>query len=85
MSTAPKRKGKLAKDEDGKSVLVNDEGKTFETDKTVIAIWKSLDGNLTVEEMADDISEESGESEEAISGAITDIIDKLEKVNLVEK
>lgn len=85
MATAPKRKGKLARNEDGKAVLVNDDGKTFETDEIVIAIWNSLDGDLTVEEMAEDISEESGESEEDISGAITDIVDKLETVDLVKK
>lgn len=84
MSKMPQKKGKLAQDEDGDTVLVNENGDIFEADSIVIAIWNSFDGDLSVDKMASDIGEESGEDEEAIKEGIEDILDKLEEADLVK-
>lgn len=84
MSEMPQKKGKLAQDEDGDTVLVNENGDIFEADSIVIAIWNSFDGDLSVDKMASDIGEESGEDEEAIKEGIEDILDKLEEADLVK-
>lgn len=85
MANKPQKKGRLAQDEEGNTVLVNEDEESFEADEIVIAIWNSFDGSLTVEQMAHEISEESGEDKEDVTEAICNIINNLEKADLIEQ
>lgn len=79
-----KKKGKLAKDQEGKPVIVNDKGEAFSADDAVIAIWNRCGGDVTSEDLAKDISEKSGQSKEQIQEAVDKIVGELENVELME-
>lgn len=77
------KKGKLAKDQEGKPVIVNEKGEAFSADDAVIAIWSRCTGEVTSEDLAKDISEKSGQGKEQIQEAVDKIVDELEKVELM--
>ncbi len=79
----PIKKGKLAKTEDDKLVLVNDKNQAFVVDQAVIGIWKMLDGNKTVNEVVQEVAKETDAMPEQLSPQITAIVDKLKEVGLV--
>lgn len=83
MQDPPIKKGEISQDEDGNKILINDSGKAIAADEIVIAIWNSFDGTLSIEKMAKDISEESGGNKNEIKKVIKDIVNKLEKFNLM--
>lgn len=83
MSSSPQKKGKLAQDDEGNTVLVNSKGEAFEADPVIIEIWNSFDGDLTVEQLAEDVEKESGKNKEDLVREINDIIETLQKVNLI--
>ncbi|MFQ5819363.1 MAG: PqqD family protein [Candidatus Heimdallarchaeota archaeon] len=79
----PIKKGKLAKTEDDKLVLVNDKNQAFVVDQAVIGIWKMLDGNKTVNEVVQEVAKGTDAKAEQLSPQITAIVDKLKEVGLV--
>ncbi len=79
----PIKKGKLAKTEDDKLVLVNDKNQAFVVDQAVIGIWKMLDGNKTVNEVVQEVAKGTDAMPEQLSPQITAIVDKLKEVGLV--
>jgi len=78
-----KRKGTLFKNEEGELVLVNEENEAFKVDEVVAYIWSICDGK-TVGEVVDAFAELSNVSAEDVRDPLTNLIDKLKSVSLIE-
>lgn len=81
--TRLKRKGTLFKDETGALVLVNEENEAFKVDEVVAYIWSICDGK-TINEIADEFAEMSSVPVEDVREPLTNLIDKLKQVSLIE-
>lgn len=81
--TRLKRKGTLFKDETGALVLVNEENEAFRVDEVVAYIWSICDGK-TLNEIADEFAEMSSVPVEDVREPLTNLIDKLKSVSLIE-
>lgn len=79
-----KKKGKLARNQEGKPVIVNEKDQAFKVPDAVIAIWQRCDGKITPEDLAKEISEKSNQDKDQIQQVISKITSELERVELVE-
>lgn len=77
-----KRKGALVR-ESGSIILVNEENKAFGVDEVVAYIWSICDGK-TIEEVVDEFSEASNIPADELREPITNLINKLKSVSLLE-
>jgi len=78
-----KRKGKLAKNEEGSLILINEENKGYRVDEVVAAIWSRCDGK-SVDGLTREIAEETKLSEEELKPQIERIVGKLKEAKLIE-
>lgn len=79
-----KKKGKLAKDQEGKPVIVNEKGQAFKVPDAVIAIWHRCDGKITSDDLTREISDKSKQDKDQIQQVIGKITSELERVELIE-
>ncbi len=79
------RKGTTAKSEADELLLVDENNKGYKVDQVIIAIWSMCDGNRTQEQIVDELASETKLEKSKVSGAVSDILAKLEQVSLVQK
>lgn len=83
----PKRKGKLSKIEEGKLLLTNDKGVSFEVNRTTVYVWEKCDGNKKLQDIGAEVTKrlyiKEGLREDA-ERAVYKTIDQLKEVGLVD-
>ncbi len=79
------KKGTPAKSEADELLLVDENNKGYKVDQVIIAIWSMCDGNRTQEQIVDELASETKLEKSKVSGAVSDILAKLEQVSLVQK
>ncbi|MCD6371752.1 MAG: PqqD family protein [Candidatus Aenigmarchaeota archaeon] len=82
MEPTLKRKGRIAKNQEGNLVLINEDNQGFRVDEVIAAVWYESDGK-TISQLVDKFSEEDKENKELIRKDIEAIIEKLKEVKLV--
>lgn len=81
--TIPSRQGQMTKDEEGRLVLVNPDGKAYAVDNTLSAVWSIVDGQKNVEQLTETIFREHPTNDKKeIQSVIEASLLKLESVNL---
>lgn len=80
----PKKQGRMAKDTDGNLVLVNPDGKAFAVDNDLSTVWLMLDGEKTYADILTALSNNTRHSQAEIDQAISEALERLRSVNLVE-
>lgn len=80
----PKKQGRMAKDTDGNLVLVNPEGKAFAVDNDLSTVWLMLDGEKSYADILDTLCDNTRHSQAEIDQAISEALERLRSVNLVE-
>lgn len=81
--TGVTKEGKMAKDQEGNLVLVNNKEQAYKVDESVIAIWQMCDGK-TQQEISNTITEKTQMGEDEAKKAVGEIVTKLEEVGLVK-
>lgn len=80
----PVKKGRLAKDKDENFMLLNTEGKAFSTNAAILLIWELCSGESSVRELCHELKANSKTYAGDLTGKVSEIIEKLDKANLVE-
>ena len=80
-----RKKGKLAKSEQNEFVLLDDNQKGYKADNVVLTVWSMCDGKRTKEQMVEELSKKTNTEKTEIDKAVTEILEKLEQISLVEK
>ncbi|MFQ6076200.1 MAG: PqqD family protein [Candidatus Bathyarchaeia archaeon] len=80
-----KKKGKVAKDQKGKTLLVNEKGEAVAADQVAIAIWDMCEGNVTSEDVVNVVAERTSQDKSRIEKPVENILEQLEKFGLLEK
>ena len=81
--TVINKKGKLAKDEAGTMLLVNEKEQSFRADDPVMAIWQMCDGTRTKKDICTVVKEQIGVTTEDAEKNVSDVIGKLREVELI--
>jgi hypothetical protein len=79
------KKGRIAKSQENEPLLVDEKKNAYRVNDTILAIWNLCDGNRTQEQIVDELANETKMDKTKISGIISDILPKLERVGLVKK
>ncbi len=79
----PNRLGKMAKDENGNLVLINEEDKAFAINSDLSKIWFMLDGEKTISEVVRQLSKDAETSSKEIQRVVEIAIAKLATAKLV--
>jgi hypothetical protein len=82
-----KRKGSLARSQQGDLLLVDENKKAYKVDEVVVLIWTMCDGKHDDKEIVNEFCSKIGDKapKGEIEKAVTDITQKLEKLGLIEK
>jgi hypothetical protein len=82
-----KRKGSLAKSEQGDLLLVDENKKAYRVDEVVVLIWTMCDGKHETKDIIGEFCSKIGDKapKEDIEKAVSDITQKLERFGLLEK
>ncbi|NIO20425.1 MAG: PqqD family peptide modification chaperone [Candidatus Aenigmarchaeota archaeon] len=82
-----KKKGSLAKSQQGDLLLVDENKKAYKVDEVVVLIWTMCDGKHDGKEIVKEFCLRIGDKapKEEIEKAVLDITQKLEKLDLIEK
>ncbi len=80
-----KKKGNLAKSEEGDLLLVNESKKAYKIDEVIALVWNMCDGSKDESEIIEAFSSQLDVDKKEISNAVSEIIGELEKVGLLEK
>lgn len=80
-----KKKGKLAKTQEGEAVMVNERGEAVAADEVVIVLWNMCDGNVTSEDLVNVVVERTDKEKSQIDEPVKRVIKDLEKYGLLEK
>ena len=78
----PLKKGKLAKDQNERLILVNESGNAYSTNDAILVIWQLCSGEKTVLEICSDLKEHSSEPD--FKDKVIFIFDKLKNANLID-
>lgn len=87
MDQKPVRRGSVATDANGATVLVNDKKQPFQVTDEVLSIWKMCDGTRSVDQMCAHITSSAmaiGVDFEKVRGVVTEILGTLEGAGLVK-
>lgn len=82
-TSMPLRQGKMAKDEKGNLVLINNEDKAFAINSDLSKIWFMLDGEMSLDVITNHLSKDAEISKSEIKQVLISAIKKLESANLV--
>ena len=63
---------------------MNESEKAYPADETVISIWQRCDGDVTKEELVEEINTESKQSKSEIQEALDNIIGQLGELDLLK-
>ena len=77
------KKGQLLKNRDGDLTLLNSKYMPYPVDNDVVNIWGRLDGIKTVREIASDICDEDGKTEDEVLPSISLLVKELANIDLV--
>lgn len=55
----PERQGEMKKDQQGRLILVNSQGKAYSIDDSLSTVWTLADGDLNIEQMTQKICQEN--------------------------
>ena len=83
LSKIPTQRGKMAKDEKGNLVLINEEQVAFAINADLSKVWLALDGNHSIKEIIREFSKNAKASENEITDIILKSIQKLDSAELV--
>ncbi len=78
----PYKKGKLAKDQNDKLVLLNDNGRAFSTNDAVLVIWQLCTGDQSVKSICSGLKEHSNEPD--FEYKVSLVIEKLKNADLID-
>lgn len=84
MTDKLQKNGELARSKEGEFLLVNEDEQLIQVDEGVIAVWDRCDGDITSDELAEEISAKTDQDKEKTQEAVDRIVDELKKVNLLE-
>lgn len=82
--TKPKKLGQMARDTEGRLVLVNPDGKAYAVDNDLSAVWSLLDGETTYQELIESLTHKRPDLKEEIDQLVKHSLSKLSSVSLVE-
>ncbi len=78
----PNKKGKLAKDQDDKLVLVNDDGKVYSTNEAILVVWQLCNGDKSVSDLSTTLKNK--QTSENFEKGFISLIQKLHNAQLIE-
>ncbi|MFQ5998556.1 MAG: PqqD family peptide modification chaperone [Candidatus Bathyarchaeia archaeon] len=81
--TKPHKKGKMQKQEDGATVLVNDRNMVYKITPEVITFWEMCDGAKTVNQLADELAVQVKVDPRDVRLQIVDVVTKLMEAELL--
>ncbi|MFQ5819385.1 MAG: PqqD family protein [Candidatus Heimdallarchaeota archaeon] len=79
----PTKKGRVAKTDEGKLVLVNDINQAYIVDQSIISVWNMLDGTKTVNDVTQDIAQRIDAKPEQLAPQINATVEKLKELGLI--
>jgi hypothetical protein len=80
----PMKKGSVGKTEEGEIVLLNEQNRAFKVKKVAMVVWNSCDGQMTIDDLAEEFSQRTNQEEGVVKQAIETIVDQMEKAGLME-
>lgn len=81
--SVPERQGEMKKDEQGRLILINPEGKAYSIDDGLSTIWTLADGQASIKEMTEKIIQQNPNNDaDQIQSVIESSLLKLNSVQL---
>jgi hypothetical protein len=83
------KKGSLVKTQKGELAIKADENRAYKVDEVVAVVWNMCDGKRDKKQIAGELLKSSGESgqenEKKVSDAVSQVLDKLGELGLVQE
>ena len=79
----PLRLGQLARDKQGKYLVIAPNGKQYRFEQAIMVVWDMCDGTRSEQQIIRDLADRTGGSTSAVSKTVPMIIAKLRTLDLI--
>jgi hypothetical protein len=79
----PIRQGQLARDKQGKYLVIAPNGKGYKFEQAILVVWDMCDGQRSEQQIIRELADRTGGSTSQVSKTVPMIIAKLRTLNLI--